>query len=609
MTKTSSENSTQESTFIPSSAMAVLATRKEKSTFFYLSSLSITGGTFHNNYAFGAGIGSGDGGCGGAIFLSSCSIAINYPQKNVESFKENRASSGGAIAALYSNIMCSNAKYVSNQALKYGGAVYLQGHDTPLLSWVFNNVDFITNFASEIGGAIVATSGIELYCQSVLLDGNSAGISGGSCYIINTQTLFFDCDFMSNMAGNNKSRRALNKTDVSFHIGGRGGGAIYFMSGISQRLLYTQSCCFNNNSAVSGTNFVPPNNTINPTYSNSPGNIIMFNGLCKWLSSDDAILTVIPHIGHVSTQWNSSSLLIQYFNVNNHPICGYYPTYVVEKAASFSHPSPKRDSDIGSTAVPSPSLFTYNATPLTPLPLATTESWIKYPSSIVLTNFISLRTFQATSVLTPRESPQRTLERTPKITATFKPTPVKTLEPTPIATPSLKSGYEYSVTYVKSMSMSSWNSEITTYSYSQVLIGGSYTASLVQIFTFQNTFTYIEVDVKSYTEVAIKEYQAEEENVMSSTSIIIIATVSSLAFFLILGIAIFIIRNIKHSSSSGSPDSTSEPSQTLFIEENLEALLAPFIQNEKLTTTEIEATNEYSVFNLDDEIFINDNEF
>jgi hypothetical protein len=616
---------------------------------YFLSSLSVTGGTFTNNYAFGAGLSAANGGAGGAIFMSFCSASFTYSSKNADNFYQNKASVGGAIAALYSNVMCQNAKFTSNEAWKFAGAVYLQGFENPengsvaILSWQFVNVDFTTNTASEIGGAIVATAGLQLYCQTVLFSQNTAGISGGSCYIINTACKFFDSDFMNNKAGIDANRKGikgvitkLNRgTLIGHHIGGRGGGAIYFMSNnhyntsktetsSKQRLLYTQSCCFSGNIATNGFDF--GRETI------SPGNIIMFNGLCRWYSRNDYVADGAPHIGHVTTQWGTSTLLKQFYNDSelSDPCGGSTPTYETQTASSISRPTPDRYQELTHTSIPTPTRYIYSATPITQLPYATTKSWTQYSPSTVITPYQNTLTIlpPATPMETPASTPKstpETPEETPEETPTFMPTPVETLEPTikpsstflptplpspstPVMTPAKTpketpmetpmetispsksapppAGKVYSLTYVKRSLSYVSTFETVSYSWSETTNEeGGFTSVQISTMIVDSTVITTETIVPSDIEIAAAAEGGNAGEEEGGNLVVVVAAVVS-GIILIVIIALLVWFFVGYSKSSSSSDSVVEMDEETVLHVP-DSTSAPITNDNPLWTTSV----------------------
>ena len=123
------------------------------------------GTTFQNNFAFGSES------SGGALFLSFCSLSLTGSSNSNSNFYKNKASVGGAIAALYSNVMILNSCFKENVGCKYAGALYLQGcyenKEPTHFFWQIKNTDFNGNTGSDIGGAIVTTTGFECYFDGV----------------------------------------------------------------------------------------------------------------------------------------------------------------------------------------------------------------------------------------------------------------------------------------------------------------------------------------------------------------------------------------------------------------------------------------------------------
>ena len=118
-----------------------------------------------------------DIGMGGAVHIDEhCSVAVD---KN-STFLRNRASSGGALAILHSNVFIADSSFISNTAREGGGVIFF------VATFNLTNTTFIGNHARMLGAAI------SVYNSTVMLNGytqlkrNAAYSIKASWYVHNT---------------------------------------------------------------------------------------------------------------------------------------------------------------------------------------------------------------------------------------------------------------------------------------------------------------------------------------------------------------------------------------------------------------------------------------
>jgi len=600
---------------------------------FFLCSIVITGSSvFNKNWAFGNGLASANGGAGGALFISFCSLSMKDEGKeevqegtNVYNFESNHASVGGGIAALYSNVLLEGIYFEGNTAYKYAGALYLQGYEEEnegkraLLYWQNKMLYFENNIAHSIGGAVVATAGFELYFEQTTFEGNNAGISGGALYIINTETKIFQSNFKQNqviksiqVSSENINiyapailKRLENKnTEVKIDINfaGRGGGAIYFMSdnhyrvskkeiSSNLRLLYTQQCCFTGNSVEKGSSYPNGNEQVN-----SPGHIIMFNGLCKWHSANDLVGQDDKSIGHVQNMWQQSQLWKQFFDSYEtiskatsemQGICKDGTLNIInEKPYDFILPAAAGGADIGPQKIKAPTEFVYEATPVTELPYATTSSWIEYsPSTEIDVKFEKSRTIKSTLIQTLWDTPFQTLWNTPF--QTLWDTPFNTLKTTPKSSGLTPDPTEYEPTPEATAIVSKISyvteTEYMSISISHTVIDGQDVEYSITVPTYglSNVVTETLISADQMEKADEAETGEEKDNMM----IIIIAAVVS-GVILIIIIALLVWFFVGYSKSSSSSDSVVEMDEETVLHVP-DSTSAPITNDNPLWTTSV----------------------
>jgi hypothetical protein len=140
----------------------------------------------------------------------------------------------------------------------------------------------------------------------------------------------------------------------------------------------------------------------------------MFNGFCQWHSSDDYISDNKVSIGHVTKFFDcdGTALLKQLFDTKiDISICSDAFSEIEEAATSVEFKNTDKGTSTGTENVPSPSPYTYVATPLTELPYATTKSWTQYSASTHFTT-MDQKTIKNTRIATIWNTPFSTLINT-----------------------------------------------------------------------------------------------------------------------------------------------------------------------------------------------------
>eukprot|EP01084_Bolivina_argentea_P006598 12506_1 len=192
------------------------------------SSISVIDSVFSGNNAIVAGGGAVSMSISNMLILSSLSIESS-------SFVDNYGQIGGAllITDTTASSLCKmtnivNVTFWSNEAIS-GAALYMYSSCSSI---VFNMSYFITNFASN-GGTVVLdiNYNIPQVMQNTIFDSNVASYDAGAILIYRSNLHIKDCDFISNIAGQN-------------------GGAIYVSSLYSSNNeLVLYNCLLNDNTA------------------------------------------------------------------------------------------------------------------------------------------------------------------------------------------------------------------------------------------------------------------------------------------------------------------------------------------------------------------------
>lgn len=322
---------------------------------YYFSTVTIQDNVkFEANSALGAYLESGSG---GAIFTCFCKL-----QANKATFERNVASIGGAICGLASSYWISICTFTSNKAYKLGGAIYLHngfreeslGAADIQQNFLISECKFNENIAQECGGSLSLDQVNAPYIEKSEFKKNFASLSGGALYAINLDNLkLFNCNFTGNNLSNNKQIHSdnLNKNfraKNGFGANIRGGGAI-FARGLKESQesfnLYTQNCIFKENKF---------NKSSNIDYNG--GHCLMLQGI-KWMSVNDCLQ--IPFETNIAGNYNIT-------RTNEQKSCGNDAETIYSFPKYYTLASPKNliGLESSTTDLPTPTKFTYYATPL-----------------------------------------------------------------------------------------------------------------------------------------------------------------------------------------------------------------------------------------------------
>ena len=368
---------------------------------------------------------------GGSISLIYSSLRV------IESkFNDNYASLGGVICSYSSSIICDKSTFQNNKAFKFGGAIYLQvpasKSNSNLYYSYFTSTKFRNNLASNFGGSVAISCIPFVYFSECLFESSTAGISGGALFSSNSIIHIFSSNFTSNSVDQQIHNSTNYKPDFSLKsstniYAGRGGGAIWFSNGKDPTnnardtentyVLYTQNCSFTENKAINSTY----GRCTRSEFSQSTS-IFLRGDYVQWQSFYDD-LDFEPQ--------NNKSYLVQpkTLSMTFH----YIP--------SIEYSSNSSSTTNGTSYIPSPTTFVYQATPVTQLPFPTkiiskTTQHFSTPS-IRTVHKTPFNTPESTPYTTPFNSPELTPYQTPFNTPELTPykTPFNTPEKTPFESP------------------------------------------------------------------------------------------------------------------------------------------------------------------------------
>ena len=169
-------------------------------------------------------------GRGGAILCQSDSHLTTIGDRAM--FLKNEAISGGAIYNCNGLLKVGNSvKFISNKASQIGGAICNDEKATGKIM-IGKNVEFTKNYSGNTGGAIGNSLGTIIISDNVIFDSNEARYNGGAIHngLNNIITIENGSKFVNNKAG----------TD---------GGAIYNNAGIINLIAKTNDVEFTGNTA------------------------------------------------------------------------------------------------------------------------------------------------------------------------------------------------------------------------------------------------------------------------------------------------------------------------------------------------------------------------
>lgn len=292
---------------------------------------------------------------GGVIFTTFSQLVCD----NV-TFLSNVASIGGAIASISTKLYLITTKFTENMGLKYGGALYYTGSESDLPSdvLIIQNSNFSKNVGLYLGGAVFLYKPSECSISKCQFSSNEASISGG-CIFANYAKLYaILCRFESNIVHNMNLEVIKNANLGTNAMIPRGGGSISFGAANSKNTyeLLTQECCFINNSVTNGILFANGN----------PGDNVILDGSVIYTSKGDSI--DIKKINTANSRYSIiSKPIVTLIDIENgNDKCNYSD----EKngiVVNYSQPSPSNSAKETINQIPSPTKYTYVATPITRL--------------------------------------------------------------------------------------------------------------------------------------------------------------------------------------------------------------------------------------------------
>lgn len=339
---------------------------------YYFSSIQISTSNFTENYAFGAGINSGNGGA----ILASTSMIMDQQNR----FISNVAESGGAVCSISSSFAIQQSQFTNNFAFRYSGACIIQGNDLANnLQFVCISSTFEDNSCGNTGGAMSIIFNKDVFIDDCTFKGNSATYGGGALELLNNPHVqIVDSKFIHNSLKVNILTNFSNNTNLSPpNYMPRGGGALYFGEVINQNSdsqfmshLSTQKCCFIQNSAGNNS-YVFGNST-------SPGNEILFFGKVSWNSIDDY---TYDFENSFAKQFNTNDFNRDFnfglFSMNREIRCDsdIDGTLTIDNTVNTVKYISTTETISNTSQVSEPTEYTYVATPITRLIKPTTQSF------------------------------------------------------------------------------------------------------------------------------------------------------------------------------------------------------------------------------------------
>lgn len=200
-----------------------------------------------------------ESGFGGGICVVVCQVLLFRCN-----FSCDIAAFGGTICAKFSVMLIQESNFELNNALKSGGAIYIDNEDNNDIYLI--NSKILNNFAENCGGGIFINKADSIYIENIEFIDNVAQISGGGIYALDTNHMMLnECDFIRNhlmrINGHENSVYFSNASYVRKFMSKpllyRGGGAMY-INGSHENSLAIYSCNFKNN-YCSNISTVPSN--------------------------------------------------------------------------------------------------------------------------------------------------------------------------------------------------------------------------------------------------------------------------------------------------------------------------------------------------------------
>lgn len=334
---------------------------------YFKSAITIQNTYFQNNTAFGAHYAPG---LGGAIYISECSLSFTNGT-NYNNCSKNDASAGGCICAIGSIVLLKDINFSKNTAYKSAGTLYFQGcsNDDKL---TILNCDFSENIAQTVGGAISMAHAKDVFIQGCSFCSNSAGLSGGAINSASADYLIFDrCRFFYNkLVSTQRNEMKLSENDI-FKLANeiprfrpRGGGAIFITSktpknnGTSNVDIF-DSCFIGNSAGNHSTNLnaiddKKYNHTANPGHSMMLYGDVYVYSVNTRLDYGESLVGMHGNV-QLHSFGNDTCSSIEDDNFNIYDV----------KAFSIEYAKTDITTESSTSNIPSPSAFTYHATPIT----------------------------------------------------------------------------------------------------------------------------------------------------------------------------------------------------------------------------------------------------
>ncbi|EAY12596.1 hypothetical protein TVAG_154470 [Trichomonas vaginalis G3] len=412
---------------------------------FYFSNILINKLTVTNCWALGSVV---DPSSGGAIHVFRSSLTTS---NEINTFTSNRATTGGAICCLQSQVYLMKSIFNQNIAYKFGGAVCYEGdslvENSLNVKLVLQECKFTGNMAHSCGGGLSA-----LACREAILDhcefkqNRAASFGGGMECCLTNRLDIFDKKIINNYITNH----FFDDKDVAQDIRKNyqnsiryGGGALYFggppmpkddQPPTTYASFYTQSCCFFNNFVLDKDTLEVYDFSTEEEDKNEykgRGHEIFLNSYIGWISMNDDFKEPeysqsIPNQYIYFVKSNEQNLNWAVMQTNGSmPVCedsGKAIKRIIADEIKYARISNTLTDDQLTSNVEQPTEYTYVATPVTRLPRQTTQSLV-YPTARTLekdsfpfefSGYSVIPTNAMTPFSTAQPSPIATPERTPE---------------------------------------------------------------------------------------------------------------------------------------------------------------------------------------------------
>lgn len=497
-----------------------------RSNEYFHCTITLKKATFTGNYAFGSSISSASG---GALYASHSQISTTTTTGDKSTFTSNEASIGGGICFIACKAYFKETVFTGNTVHKFGGAFYFQGISEESnidISQQYLKLDacqFTGNTAHDVGGALCFSNAAHSQIDGTTFDGNKAELGGGAIYCMQTELLIKGGHFKTNtvnvtrrntdfdvgLESNTLNRKYNTKSTGFSRFSARGGGAILFTSiePESTLRLETSGVCFKGNTVTSG-------DTFNPTNTNSGDNVLL-DGDVTYFSNKDGM-----DVHKIARSARKLSIFYNYEPLNGDlsGCTGEDNKTNSQTVHSFAKQSNTGD-DRSTSGIPDPTPYTYVATPITKLPLPTTESHITFPTTKL-------------KVIPENVNPPSEPASPPTVATLVPPPPART--PIPIITPKPGQKGKETVTKIETYS------NITTTKINTIVVSYDPDNRPYYITTeITGEFTIVTVVViESTVNLAIEETPAPPK---SNTMYIIIGVVAGIILLVAAALLIWFV--------------------------------------------------------------------